>query len=143
MKRSSLVIIIAGAAFAIAGCADLSTSYRTEPEQVELAQPNTVAVPQTPQQAVFATKYALLAALSVVADYRKLPACAPQMIICRSPSVETRLQALSNGAAAALDEAEKVVRTPGFAKDQVTTLVVSAQAAVRALTVITDTLKTR
>lgn len=143
MKRNSLVIIIAGAALALTSCAGLETAYRIQPEQVEQVQPSTVAVPQTPQQAVFATKYALLAALSVVADYRKLPACAPQMIICKSASVETRLQALSNGAAAALDEAEKVVRTPGFAQDQVTTLVVSAQAAVRALTVITDTLKTR
>lgn len=137
--RIELAVVLALALF-LAGC---GAQQPLQEDASSQQQSQTVNVPQSPQQAVFAAKYSLLAALTVVADYRKLPVCAEGLILCKTSAIEKRLQALSNGAATALDDAEKAVRTSNFGSDALTTITTSATLAVKALTTITDTLKVR
>lgn len=129
MLKSARILIVA-IALALTACAGTNTTIQLDT--------------QSPQQAVFTAKSSFLAAITVVRDYGRLPDCGtPGVLLCKSATVYARLRTLSNAADVALDEADKAVNTPGFAQDQLVTLEASASAAVRALTVITDTLTVR
>lgn len=136
--KTTHVLIIAACVAASVAC---STQAPTTSDAAK--QSSVVAVPQNPQQAVIVLKYTLLASLSIIEDYKALPVCGGAALLCRTPSVESKLVAAANSAAQALDVAEKAVRTPGFGVDAMATAQASAVAAINSLTLLTNSLKTR
>lgn len=108
---------------------------------VSTSQQPAAVTPAGAQQSVFASKSAYLAGLRIVQQYQALPVC-PAQRLCKEAATEQRIVKLANSANDVLSDAEAAVRTPGYASDKLITISASAQAAVRALTVITDSLKT-
>lgn len=98
--------------------------------------------PETPAQAVFASKSVYAGALVIAVQYKKLPAC-PAIPLCSDPLIVAKLQNADSIAAPALNSAEAAVRNPDFGKNALGTAVIAAQNAVQALTSITSTLKVK
>lgn len=91
------------------------------------------AIPNTPQQTVYAAKATYVGAAETALRYMNLPRCAaPAVQPCSSQAVVDGIKKADNIAFAALEQAEAVVRTPGFGESAVTSAVAAAQGAVRA-----------
>ena len=97
-----------------------------------------------PQVAVFAFEGAYEAALTVAVAYARLPRCAPAVPApCSDQPIVDQAVRARNVARDALASAKQAVRTPGFGADVSTTAVAAAQAAVNAMTAITNNLKVK
>lgn len=100
--------------------------------------------PKTAAQTVFELKASEGAALAVAVQYKALPTCPTASPICKTANVVTSLQATDNVAAAAIDNAERLVRDPAFAGSGTALKALdAASAAVSALASIASTLKVR
>lgn len=98
-------------------------------------------VPQTPGQGVYAAKATFAGALGAAVQYASLPRCVegvPVLQACSDQGVLDDMKKASLAAQEALDEAEKVVRTPGVGDSAITAAVASASAAVEAFVKITQ-----
>lgn len=97
-----------------------------------------------PQVAVFAFEGAYETALTVAVAYARLPRCAPTVPApCSTQGIVDQTVRARNVARDALASAKQAVRTPGFGADVGTTAVAAAQAAVNAMTAITNNLKVK
>jgi hypothetical protein len=93
------------------------------------------------QRAVFDAKTGYAVALTAAVAYKRLAPCTgTNAPLCSKPAVVAQLQKADTVAAAALDSAESVVRTPGFGANIVSSAVQAATAAVGAFVSITATL---
>jgi hypothetical protein len=91
-----------------------------------------------PQQAVFQLETGLKDAETVAVAYDSLPSCSTgATLVCSSTNVAVQLKNAKDVAQVAVSNAEKAVRDPNFAAGGVSEAIVSAQAAVAALTAIT------
>lgn len=107
--------------------------------------PTTTAAAPNAAVTVYAAKGAYEVALTAAVAYAELPRCKPdaKLSVCSSQPVVDQLVRSRNVARDALASAESAVRTPGFGVDVLTTAAASAEAAVKALTTITTTLRTK
>jgi hypothetical protein len=97
----------------------------------------TGALPETPQQAVFAAKSTYSTALTAAVAYKRLPACSAAVKPpCSDPAMVAQLQKADNVAAAALDAAEAAARTPQIGQSAAARAVQAAQASLAALTTL-------
>lgn len=100
--------------------------------------------PKTPAQTVFELKAAEGGALAIAVQYRNLPTCPVAAPICKTTNVVTSIQNADKVAAAAIDNAEALVRDPAF-KDAPAAIkaIDAASATVSALTAITTSLRVK
>lgn len=125
MKRLVCALSL-GLAIAAAGCA--------------VAPPTNAAT--SPQVAVFAFEGTYEAALVVAVAYAQLPRCSATVAMpCSTQVVVDQIIRARNVARDSLQAAKVAVRTPGFGADVAKTAIVSAQAAVDALTALTVNLR--
>lgn len=99
-------------------------------------------LPQTPAQSVLAATATYNGAGKVALTYMALPRCAdagPK--VCSSPAVVDAIKTADNAAYATLVSAEKVVRTPGFGDDAISSAVTAARGAVDAFVAVTNAVK--
>lgn len=99
---------------------------------------------QKPQQAVFQIKQNYELALTVAVAYEKLPLCAPAApVLCSDHNVRAKIKQAKDVAKPAVQAAENAVRDPAFDASKSGAILVAAQQAVVALTLITSALKTK
>jgi hypothetical protein len=92
------------------------------------------AVPDTPEQTVFAAKTGYAVALSAAAAYKNLPVCSEKVPVpCRQPAVMAQIQKADIVAAASLDAAEAAARTPSVGATATARAIQAANAALAAL----------
>lgn len=121
MKTFLLVPVIV---FALTSCSTLTTIF------------------ETPQQTVFAAEASYEAALKVAVAYESLPRCTtpPVMALCSRADIVDVLRDADDSVAAAIDAAEKTVRTPGFGDDVYNSAAISAKNAAEAFSTMANNL---
>lgn len=99
-------------------------------------------MPKSSAQAVYQLQGDYAAALSVENNYDRLPTCGglTKPIVCKKLTVAKMVRQIDDTAWAAISEAQKAVRTPGYGEDKIVTAVATASSAVAAFTNIVQTL---
>ena len=99
-----------------------------------------LAACQTPQEAVFAARGTHNELLRLSVAYAERPSCAQPMpsLVCARVDIVRQIDSADDIAAAALDRAEVLVRTPGFGDNVYETAAQTATAAVAAFSAIMD-----
>jgi hypothetical protein len=100
------------------------------------------AKPHDAQTAVYQVVAEYDVAVHAAVAYRDLPACTKPKtaIVCSDPAIVAKLQQAYRSTYPAIQQAEAAVRDPNFNASTASTVLISAQAALAALTAITATL---
>ena len=99
--------------------------------------------PVTPAQTVYSIESQYATALKIELAYTRLPKCGTATVVCRDTELLKKVRKADDVAWDAIKNAQDAVRTPGFGDSQITTILASTKAVVKAFVDITSTLKVK